>query len=95
MLAIVHDSADNGRSYFERNAIPFHCLVDPAHRVYDQFQVESAFLSLGQRPGLFIVDSEGIVRCAYIGWQQWEIPRVTQMLEVCRGIPGDAGTCRG
>ena len=37
-------------------------------------------VSLGQRPGLFIVDKDGIVRYAHLGWQQWEIPSVDETL---------------
>jgi hypothetical protein len=44
------------------------------------YDVKSAMISLGQRPGLFIVDSAGIVRYAYLGFQQWEIPTVDATL---------------
>ena len=37
-------------------------------------------VSLGQRPGLFVIDKEGVVRYAYLGWQQWEIPSVDETL---------------
>jgi len=42
--------------------------------------VKSAMISLGQRPGLFIIDKDGTVRYAYLGWQQWEIPSVDETL---------------
>jgi deoxyinosine 3'endonuclease (endonuclease V) len=38
-------------------------------------------VSLGQRPGLFIIDGDGIVRYSHLGWQQWEIPSVDETLE--------------
>ena len=87
IIAIVHDSPEAAQDYFQRHRIPFPCLVDPGHRVYDQYQVESKVISLGQRPGLFIIDVEGVVRFAHIGWQQWEIPTNAEVLEVCRTIP--------
>jgi hypothetical protein len=37
-------------------------------------------VSLGQRPGLFIIDGEGTVRYAYLGFQQWEIPSIDDTL---------------
>ncbi len=40
-----------------------------------------AGLSVGQRPGLFIVDRAGIVRYAYLGNQQWEIPPNREVLQ--------------
>ena len=87
IIAVAPDMVENARSYVEEHYIPFPCLVDPGHEIYDRYQVESKALSLGQRPGLFIVDTEGITQFAYIGRQQWEIPRNDDVLEKCRGIP--------
>ena len=87
MVAIVGDSAEAARSYFEKNCLPFLCLVDPNREIYDRYKVEARVLSLGQRPGLFILDRQGIVRYAYVGSQQWGIPGNAQVLDVCRGLP--------
>jgi peroxiredoxin len=81
VLAIAPDTLENARAYFQRNDIPFPCLPDPDRKVYRQYDVKSAVISLGQRPGLFVVDGEGVVRYAYLGWQQWEIPTIDQTLE--------------
>ncbi len=86
VVAIVSDSAEAARSYFEKNRLTFPCLVDPNHEVYDRYNVETRVLSLGQRPGLFIIDQDGIVRYAHIGSQQWEIPDNAQVLKVCRSL---------
>ena len=91
ILAVVHDSEETARDYVQRHKIPFPCLVDAAHEVYDLYQVERKAISLGQRPGLFVIDRDGLVRFAYVGWQQWEIPRDGEILELCRGIPCGAG----
>lgn len=80
VLAIAPHSLDNSRDYFQTNDIPFPCLPDPDRRVFRLYDVRSAMVSLGQRPGLFIIDKEGIVRYAYLGWQQWEIPAVDETL---------------
>ncbi len=90
VVAIVRDTQEQARSYFQEHRIPFPCLVDPEHRVYDQYEVKSKLLSLGQRPALLVIDREGVVRYAYLGWQQWEIPSNAKVLEVCRGIPCEA-----
>ena len=86
IVTVVHDSLERAKAYAQRHALPFPLLVDPEHRVYDQYQVESSLVSLGQRPGLFVIDREGVVQYAYIGRQQWEIPKNAQVLELCRGI---------
>ncbi len=86
LLAIAPDSLEHAQSYFQSNDLPFPCLADPDRRVYRQYDVKSALVSLGQRPGLFIVDAEGVVRYAYLGWQQWEIPSVEKTLQELDGL---------
>ena len=80
VLAVVNDSAENGRHYFAKFDVPFPGLVDEDHAVYDRYDVASKTMSLGQRPGLFIVDKEGLVRFAYVGSQQWQIPPNSRVL---------------
>jgi len=80
VLAIAPDTLENARTFFQEHDIPFPCLPDPDRKVFRQYDVKSAMISLGQRPGLFIIDKEGIVRYAYLGWQQWEIPSVDETL---------------
>lgn len=80
IVAIAPDTLDSARSFFEREEIPFQCLPDPEREVYRAYDVKSAMISLGQRPGLFIIDKDGVVRYAYLGLQQWEIPSVDATL---------------
>jgi peroxiredoxin Q/BCP len=80
VIAIAPDSIEAAKSYFELHEIPFPCLPDPERGVYRQYDVKSSPISLGQRPGLYIIDKEGTVRFAYLGWQQWEIPSVDDTL---------------
>ncbi len=86
LLAIAPDSLEHPQEYFQRNEIPFPALADPEREVYRQYDVKSALVSLGQRPGLFIVDGEGVVRYAHLGWQQWEIPSVEETLRELDGL---------
>ena len=58
ILAVVHGSEETARDYLQRHGIPFPCLVDTSHEVYDLYQVESKAISLGQRPGLFVIDRD-------------------------------------
>lgn len=86
VVAIAPDTLDNARAYFERENIPFLCLPDPDRAVFRQYDVKSAMISLGQRPGLFVVDKEGVVRYAHLGFQQWEIPTVDDTLAEIDGL---------
>lgn len=80
VLAIAPDTLENAEAYFRGNDIPFPCLADPERRVFREYDVKSSIVSLGQRPGLFIIDKDGIVRFAYQGFQQWEIPSIDETL---------------
>jgi peroxiredoxin Q/BCP len=81
ILAIAPDSVEHAQGYFQRNDIPFPCLADPERKVFRQYDVKSAIVSLGQRPGLIVIDREGVVRYSYLGWQQYEIPTVDETLK--------------
>ena len=87
VVAVAMATQETARDYFESHGHPFACVIDPEHAVFDQYEVKSKLLSLGQRPALFVIDREGVVRYAYLGWQQWEIPPNADVLDVCRGIP--------
>ncbi len=86
VVVIAPDTLGNAKQYFELNPVPFTALVDETREVYQQFDVQSRLISLGQRPGLFIIDKDGIVRFAFIGMQQWEIPPNSQVLELLQEI---------
>jgi peroxiredoxin len=81
VIAIAPDTLENARRYFEGNVIPFPALADPDRKVFRRYDVKTAMVSLGQRPGLFIIDKDGTVRYAHLGWQQWEIPTVDETLQ--------------
>ena len=91
VIALVRDTLEAAQTYLREHDIPFPCMVDPEHKVYDLYEVKSKLMSLGQRPALFVIDRDGIVRYACLGWQQWEIPSNDEVLEVCRSIHCGAG----
>lgn len=83
VLAVVNASKGYAERFGRALNLPFPCLVDTEHAVFDLYQVESRLISLGQRPGLYVIDRQGVVRFAQIGWQQWDIPSNAEVLEVC------------
>ena len=84
IIAVAKEDSAVAKTFFQRHNIPFSCLLDPEHRIYDLYQAESKLVSLGQRPGLFVIDPEGLVKFAHIGWQQWDIPASKKILKLCR-----------
>ena len=87
VIAIAPDSLEHAQAFFQKNDIPFPCLADPDRKVFRQYDVKSAMVSLGQRPGLFIIDKGGVVASAYLGFQQWEIPSIDDTLAELDKLP--------
>jgi len=87
VIAIAPDTLEHAQEFFQRNELPFTCLADPDRKVFRQYDVKSAMISLGQRPGLFIIDEDGAVASAYLGFQQWEIPTIDDTLAELDKLP--------
>lgn len=77
-------TVEEAKRYLARDPLPFPILADPECEVFARYGVLSRVTSLGQRPGLFIVDAEGVVQFVHIGRQQWEIPAEAAVLERVR-----------
>ena len=86
IIAVAPDTLGNAKDYFETNKLPFVGLADNELQVFKKYDVQNRLISLGQRPGTFVIDSEGLIRYAYIGFQQWEIPGNDEILEVLKSI---------
>jgi peroxiredoxin len=94
ILAVAHDSLENARAYFQENDLPFPGLVDSDHTVFDRYNVEIRALSLGQRPGVYVIDKNGITRFAHVGRQQWQIPANSQVLATLDQLNNDTPSDR-
>ena len=81
MVAIAPDTAAGVAKFVRDSAYPFPLLADETHTVFDAYDVASRMSSLGQRPAVFIVDRDGIVRYDAVGTQQWQIPSNDAVLE--------------
>lgn len=76
-----HDVAEAHRLVQDLK-IPFPILADDNRAVFLAYDVQSRPWSLGQRPAVYVVDRAGVIRWAYLGWQQWDIPTNAQVLAV-------------
>lgn len=65
---------------------PFPMLCDPERNVFRAYDVENKLMSLGQRPAVFVIDREGVVRFDSVGTQQWQIPTVDDLLDLVRAL---------
>jgi peroxiredoxin len=88
ILAVApHDVSECAR-HGAQAGLPFPILADPRRRVFARYDVRWALGSLGQRPGLYVIDRDGIVRYALLGAQQWEIPSNAEVLAALAALAG-------
>ena len=73
VVAIAPESTESIARFLKAHPSPFPIVSDLDHATFDAYDVASRALSLGQRPAVFVVDAEGIVRFDAIGTQQWQI----------------------
>ena len=50
--------------------------------MFQAYDVTSRAWSLGQRPGLYVIDTRGIIRFAQVGAHQWNIPTNREVVDV-------------
>jgi thioredoxin-dependent peroxiredoxin len=86
VLAISAESPKRSEAYLRSHPLPYPTLVDEEHAVFDAYDVTSRLMSLGQRPGLFVIDAEGVVRFEEVGAQQYNIPPDEQVLKVLESL---------
>ena len=82
MLAIAPEGAEAIARFIKQHPVPFPIVSDADHRAFDAYDVASRALSLGQRPAVFVIGRDGIVRFDSVGTQQWQIPTNRRVLEV-------------
>jgi peroxiredoxin Q/BCP len=86
VLAISAEPAKRSEGYLRSHPLPYPTLVDEEHEVFDAYDVTSRMISLGQRPGLFVIDADGVVRFEEVGAQQYNIPPDEQVLKVLESL---------
>ena len=86
VLAISAESPQRSEAYLRSRPLPYPTLIDEDHSVFDAYDVTSRMISLGQRPGLFVIDAEGMVRFEEVGAQQYNIPPNEKVLEALESL---------
>ncbi|MBV8951454.1 MAG: redoxin domain-containing protein [Actinobacteria bacterium] len=86
VIAIAPEGVDGLSRYPNNGQFPFALVGDEDHRTFDAYDVASRAFSLGQRPAVFVVDRDGIVRFDSVGTQQWQIPRNDEVLATLQAL---------
>jgi peroxiredoxin Q/BCP len=86
ILAVAPDTAEGVARFVRDNEYPFALLADDDHAVFDAYDVVNKLMSLGQRPAVFVVDRDGIIRLDAIGTQQWQIASNDEVLALIASL---------
>ena len=86
IVAIAPHDATEANRLAKDLAIPFPVLADDNRAVFLAYDVQSRPWSLGQRPAVYLIDPDGLIRWAYRGSQQWDIPPNGKVLEAIDAI---------
>jgi peroxiredoxin Q/BCP len=86
VVAISAESLRAAEAFTKSHPLPYPMVVDADHEVFDAYDVTSRMISLGQRPALFVIDAEGVVRFEEVGAQQWNIPQNQRVLEALEAL---------
>jgi peroxiredoxin Q/BCP len=86
VLAISAEAPERAEAYLRSHPLPYPTLIDADHAVFDAYDVTSRLISLGQPPGLFVIDTQGIVRFEEVGAQQYNIPPNEKVLGVLESL---------
>lgn len=85
-MAIAPHTVEEAAAFAGERDYPFPMLCDPGLDVFRAYDVQSKLASLGQRPAVFVIDAEGVVRFDSVGSQQWQIPSVDELLGVLSAL---------
>jgi peroxiredoxin len=80
VVAVAPTGLHESEGFTASRPLPFPVLADPSLGVFRAYGVESRPLSLGQRPALYAIDRQGIVRYAFLGLQQWQLGNLDEAL---------------
>lgn len=86
MIAVAPESVAAVERFTKQHPVPFPIVSDSDHAVFDAYDVASRALSLGQRPAVFVIDRQGVVRFDAIGTQQWQIADNTTVLSILASL---------
>jgi peroxiredoxin len=92
ILAVAPHNLAETRQLVATLELPFPVLADEQRSVFRQYDVQSRAWSLGQRPGLYLIDRQGRIFWAHLGRQQWEIPSTDVILAMLDRLPGHEGS---
>ncbi len=80
VLVIGPEDAEAFRRYWQKEALPFTGLPDPAHSVLKLYGQEIKLFKWGRMPAQAIVDRQGVIRYVHYGDEMSDIPSNDELL---------------
>mgnify|MGYP000972690924 CR=1 FL=1 len=74
------ENAEAFKNYWQKEALPFIGLPDPAHIVLKTYGQQVNIFKLGRMPAQVIIDQQGIVRYVHYGHSMADIPSPQELL---------------
>ena len=87
VVGISSDSLESHQRFRSKHELPFALLSDPDLEVAKLYGCKGA---LGMKRAVFLVDEKGIVRYAHVEALALFRRKAAELLEVIRGLDGDA-----
>lgn len=82
VVCVAPHDLDETQQLVQELALPFPVVADDDRAVFLEYAVSSRWESLGQRPGMYVIDREGVIFWSHVGRQQWDIPSNSEVLAV-------------
>ena len=86
IVVVGPENAQNFKTYWGKERLPFIGLPDPEHVILKKYGQEVNLFKLGRMPAQMIIDKLGTVRYVHYGHQMSDIPKNDDLLEVLKKI---------
>ncbi len=86
IVVVGPEGAENFRTYWAENELPFIGLPDPTHSVLKLYGQEVKLFKLGRMPAMVIIDKSGLARFVHYGHAMSDIPSNQDVLETLRAL---------
>jgi peroxiredoxin len=80
VVVVGPDGAEEFKSYWREQDLPFIGLPNPSHSVLKAFGQEINLFKMGRMPAQALIDKNGVVRFVHYGHSMSDIPEDSEIL---------------
>ena len=86
VVVVGPENAQNFKTFWTKERLPFIGLPDPQHVVLKKYGQEVNLFKLGRMPAQVIIDKMGSVRYIHYGHQMSDIPKNDELIDILKKI---------